>query len=96
MKTTWGVGTNWFQSGKLPANKTICLSQKQNKLIIGVIKQKVSHFIHQHIVFNRPGVAGAVLQSPPSLIKTLIKSWFVEIYSKYCYSQTIRARELKF
>ena len=32
-------------------------------------------------IFNRPGVAGAVLQSPPSLINSLIQS--VILKSKY-------------
>ena len=31
----------------------------------------IIHF-ETHIVINRPGVAGAVLQSPPSLIHSLI------------------------
>ena len=43
-------------------------------------------------IINRPGVAGALLQTASSVIK----SWFVEIYSKHCQSQTGRARELKF
>ena len=43
-------------------------------------------------LFNRPGVAGAVLQTASSFSN----SWFVEIYSKHCQSQTGRARELKF
>ena len=46
-------------------------------------------------LFNWPGVAGAVLQSPPWLI-----NWFsdplVQISSKHCQSKTWRARELKF
>ena len=42
-------------------------------------------------IINRPGVAGAVLQSPPSLSDHL-----VQISSKNCQSQTRRARELKF
>ena len=32
-------------------------------------------------LFNRLGVAGAVLQSPPSVINWLTDSWFVEISS---------------
>ena len=50
-------------------------------------------------VFNRPGVAGAVLQSPPLLINSLTDSLtdpLVQISSKHCQSQTRRARELKF
>ena len=46
-----------------------------------------------------PGVAGAVLQSPPSFIHSLTDSFtdpLVQISSKYCQSQTGRARELNF
>ena len=50
-------------------------------------------------IFNRPGVAGAVLQSPPSIIDWLIE-WLsdplVKISSKHSQSQTGRARVLKF
>ena len=46
--------------------------------------------------FNRPGVARAVLHSPPSLINRLTKSSFVEIYSNHHNFQTVRARDLKF
>ena len=51
-------------------------------------------FFHFHII-NRPGVAGAVLQTALSLCK-VTNSWFVEIYSKHCQYQTGRARKLKF
>ena len=46
-------------------------------------------------VINRPGVAGAVLQSPLSLINSLSDP-SVKISSKHSQSQTGRARELKF
>ena len=46
-------------------------------------------------IFNRPGVAGAVLQSHPSLIDWLSHP-LVKISSKHFQSQTRRARELKF
>ena len=58
---------------------------------------KVSSFSYQ--IVNRPGVAGAVLQSPPSLINSLIhllSDPLVKISSKHTQSQTGRARELKF
>ena len=45
--------------------------------------------------FNRPGVAGAVLQTAWSF-NQVTNRWFVEINSKHCQSQTRRARELKF
>ena len=50
--------------------------------------------------FNRPGEAGAVLQTALSLINKLIKwvsqSSFVKISSKHHTSQTVRAKDLKF
>ena len=46
-------------------------------------------------VFNRPGVAGAVIQSPLSLIKW-VSNPLVQISFKHYHSQTWRARELKF
>ena len=46
------------------------------------------------LVFNRPGVARAVLQSPPLHIDSIIHP-LVQIFSKHCQSQTGRARELK-
>ena len=52
-----------------------------------------------YMIINRPGVARAVLQLPSSLINSLIHSLIhplVPICSIPCYSQTIRARELKF
>ena len=45
-------------------------------------------------IFNRPGVAGAVLQSPPSFIHSLSNSvshTLVKISSKHSQSQTRRA-----
>ena len=62
------------------------------------VKCQMSH-VRGHmsyVFFNRPGVAGALLQTPPSLINSVIQWWFVEIYSKWYNSQTIRAKELKF
>ena len=51
-------------------------------------------------IFNRPGVAGGVLQTPPLLINSLIhwlsNWWFVEMSSKLYISQTVRGRKLKF
>ena len=47
------------------------------------------------MVFNRPGVARAVLQSPPLLIHSLSHPSF-QISSKHCQSETGRGRELKF
>jgi hypothetical protein len=49
-------------------------------------------------IFNRPDVAGAVLQSPLLLTDSFIHSLthpLVQIFSKHCQSQTGRARELK-
>ena len=47
------------------------------------------------LLFNRPGVAGAVLQPPPSLID-LVTHPLVKISYKHSQSQTGRAKELKF
>ena len=47
-----------------------------------------------HLI-NRPGVAGAVLQSPLSLIH-LLSDPLVKLYSKHTRSQTGRGWELKF
>ena len=44
--------------------------------------------------FKRPAGAGAVLQTPSSIIDPWIKSWFVDISLKLCISQTVRARKL--
>ena len=46
-------------------------------------------------IFNRPGVARAVLQSPPWLINSVTHP-LVKISSKHSQSQTGRARVLKF
>ena len=52
---------------------------------------KKQYFYLPKTLSNRPGVARAVLQTALSLSKL----WFVEIYSKQHYSQTITAGELK-
>ena len=46
----------------------------------------------QTILFNRPGVVGAVLQTPLSLITSLAESPFSSKPSKYRHTQTVRAR----
>ena len=48
------------------------------------------------LVINRPGVAGAVLQTLLSMIDSLIQSTFSSKPSKHQYTQSVRARELKF
>ena len=52
---------------------------------------------HSHIdlIINRPGVAGAVLQSPQSLTDSLTHP-LVNISSKHSQSQNGRGRELNF
>ena len=47
-------------------------------------------------IINRPGVPGAVLQTPSSLVDSFGNSSFVKISSRHLHSQTIRDRELKF
>ena len=48
------------------------------------------------LIFNRPGVAVAVLQAPLSLIHSLTKSSFSSKYSEHLHSQAVRARKLTF
>ena len=59
---------------------------------ISKYKSNIYQTTNLQFTFNRPDIAGAVLQTTSSLSD----SWFVEIYSKHCQSQTGRARELKF
>ena len=47
-------------------------------------------------IFNRPGVAGVVLQTSLSFIQSVSPWAFSSQSSRYHKSQTIRARELKF
>ena len=48
-----------------------------------------------YYIFNRPGVAGAVLETPPSLIDRVSKQSFSSKSSKHHKFQTITARHLK-
>ena len=52
--------------------------------------------IYNNLIFNRPCVAGAELQTPLSLINSLTDSTFSSKPLKYHYTQTVRARKLKF
>ena len=56
------------------------------------------HFFFTLKIINRPGVAGAVLQSPMSIdyISDWVSNPLVKIFSKHSQSQSGRARELKF
>ena len=47
-------------------------------------------------MFNRPGVGGAVLQTPLSWIDSVNHWSFSSKYSKHHKSQTVRARDLQF
>ena len=47
-------------------------------------------------IINRPGVAGAVLQTPSLLINSFVNSSSVEISSKHCLARTVRPRDLIF
>ena len=47
-------------------------------------------------IFNRPGVAGAVLQTPPWLIHSFIDWCFSSRSSQHHYTHSVRARKLKF
>ena len=55
-----------------------------------------AHFPLKTNIFNRPGVAGAVLQTSSSLIKSVTKAAFSSESSQHHKSQTVRARKLKF
>ena len=60
-------------------------------LWVSIWRSQYTYDFHD-IVFNRPGVAGAVLQTPSSFIE-----WsFSSKSSKQFLSQTVRARELTF
>ena len=52
--------------------------------------------MQKYNIINRPGVAGAVLKTPLSLIDWFLNPPFSSKYSKYHTSQTIRARDLQF
>ena len=55
-----------------------------------------SFLVQSIIIINRPGVAGAVLQTPPWLTNSVGQSSFVEISSNHHNFQTVRARDLRF
>ena len=65
-------------------------------LWIFIVSNKVSLSRLVILVINRPSVARAFLQLPPSLIHSSIKSSFVEISSEHLHSQAVRAGELNF
>ena len=53
------------------------------KYKINITFSKVRNFcLITFLMFNRPGVARAVLRTPLSLIHSLINWWFVEIFSR--------------
>ena len=82
-----------MKSGLQPLN--IC-----DILFCTVLSRNAAHLAPQKEIiypFTRPGVAEAVLQTPPSFNNSLIAhSSFVNLSSKQGISQTVRARELKF
>ena len=67
------------------------------KVLLKSLKHKeMCHNLMSLAIMNRPGIAGAVLQSPPWLADWLIDSYtdpLVQISSKHCQSQTRRAKE---
>ena len=72
-----------------------CLQINENRMVGPTSLSITFHVQDMTVVINRPGVAGAVLQSPPSLTDYLSHP-LVQISSEHCQSQTRRARELKF
>ena len=67
----------------------------QGKFIIQLYSHVATCFDLFQVV-NRPGVAGAILQTPLPLIKRLSQRSIVKISSKHSLSQTIRAGYLTF
>ena len=64
-------GTQWYQiEGKVHRQNMLQLKflQQKNNIHYCYLKYLLGQFEDIYIFFNRPGVAGAVLQSPPSLI----------------------------
>ena len=79
------ASNNWLSQGSdFPPNCFFCVYQG----------------VYNHLkaspkpIFNRPGLAWAVLQPPLSLIEW-VGDPFVQIPSKHLHSQTVRARELQ-
>ena len=61
--------------------------------------KKTTLYVEQIYIFNKPGVAGAVLLTPPLLIERLIHSLnnpFPPDLQNTSTPKTARARELKF
>ena len=77
-------------SGLLPVDDDLSLDFNREE------NMEVFNTVHSDRIINRPGVAGAVLQTPLLLINLLTQSFFVEISSEHLQSQTVRARELTF
>ena len=64
-------------------------------MIFSLVNKNLIYKTCVSYIFNRPGVAGAVLQSPLLLIRWVGNSSYVKISSKHLHFQTVRARELK-
>ena len=69
---------------KLPGGVTICESLGQQRTAGG------------EVVINRPGVAGAVLQTASSLINSFIQWWFVKITLRCRLAPAVGHGESKF
>ena len=67
---------------------------KDAKDVVEIMEREILKLTVSNI-FNRPVVAGAVLQTPLSLIDSVSQSAFSSQSSIYHKSQTIRARELR-
>ena len=91
LRTVWGFSNDsWMNFSRLCRGFL--------KTFWWFYKEFLRTFCKLSYVFNRPGVAGAVLQSPSWFIIWLIH-WatdpLIKIFSNYSQSQTGRARELK-
>ena len=81
---------NFFAS-KLPLMVILKITEENNSLQMSPASLAKGYAC----LFNRPGVAGAVLQTPFAM-HSLTNSSFSSKSSRYDKSQTIRAMELKF
>ena len=80
----------WYFLFEASRSSPLPLWAKHNLLFLTLLS-----LLSSPMVINRPGLAGAVLQNTPSLIKTLTNSSVVKVSSKHPHSQTVRARDLK-
>ena len=85
------------RGNSVPRAKGFCEADKVKLSAVLLQNKKCCNLrVIDIMIFNRPGVAGAVLQTPSSLIDSVSESAFSSQSSRYHKSQSRRARELKF